>query len=558
MPDRAMPDRSVSIAQHYHERTKYHPDTLKDRQLDWEQQPIPFKEYKIGTVIDLKPYLDDRPIRKPVRKPASSTTATDKGIERVSADANSAYWQRLSRLLFCSYGLTVRMMTRMSGEMVYLRAAPSAGGLYPAEVYLLSRGTPLLPAGLYSYQAQTHSLLRFWDNEVWKGLQEGCFWHPSLDQTQLAIVVTAVFYRSAWRYQDRAYRRIFLDTGHLLGNIELASAIHDFRPHLIGGFMDSALNRLLYLDPEQESVTAVMAIADRLEIRENLPLAPTALPSVTQFEYPAIAEGDLLPYLHKVTQIPEDPDSPGSLSGSRTGQVSRSQPGAQLEPEVLPEPADKYNFSFCLKVPMQTDSPIIWSDRATDSPGRLWELENTIIKRRSTRAFSGAELSLKELQALLDFTYQPQNSLDQGLDPHPDYFDLSLIETFVAVSGVTGLEEGCYYYAPKAQELRQIRFKNFRRELHRLCLGQNLGRDAAAVLFHTADLQKAVMQYGDRVYRYLHMDAGHLGQRLNLAAIRLGLGVSGIAGFFDDEVNEVLGIPTDEAVLYITTLGQPR
>ena len=135
---------------------------------------------------------------------------------------------------------------------------------------------------------------------------------------------------------------------------------------------------------------------------------------------------------------------------------------------------------------------------------------------------------------------------------------MNLIETFIAVSGVTGLEEGCYYYAPKAQELRQIRFKNFRRELHYLCLGQDLGRDAGAVLFHTADLKTAVGQYGDRVYRYLHMDAGHLGQRLNLAAIHLGLGVSGIGGFFDNQVNEVLGIPADEAVLYITTLGQPR
>lgn len=75
-------------------------------------------------------------------------------------------------------------------------------------------------------------------------------------------------------------------------------------------------------------------------------------------------------------------------------------------------------------------------------------------------------------------------------------------------------------------------------------------------MFHTADLRAAVAECGDRVYRYLHMDAGHLGQRLNLAAIHLGLGVSGIAGFFDDQVNEVLGIPADEAVLYITTLGR--
>jgi SagB-type dehydrogenase family enzyme len=184
-------------------------------------------------------------------------------------------------------------------------------------------------------------------------------------------------------------------------------------------------------------------------------------------------------------------------------------------------------------------------------------LEDTILKRRSTRAYSGAELTLDELKSILDFTYHPAHYSDQNLESNPTYFDLDLIETFVAVSGVAGLEEGCYYYAPKAQELRQIRFNNFRQELHYLCLGQELGRDAGAVIFHAANLKTAVQKYGDRVYRYLHLDAGHLGQRINLAAIRLDVGVSGIAGFFDDRVNEVLGIPEDEAVLYITTLGRP-
>jgi SagB-type dehydrogenase family enzyme len=510
-----MPDQSPSIAQHYHERTKYHPKTLANRDLDWANQPTPFKEYRIGTSFDLKAYLTSEP------------SSLDKDQE----------WQRLSRLLFCSYGLTVQMTT-MNGEPVYLRAAPSAGGLYPAEVYLISRGTPLLPSGLYSYQPQSHSLIHFWDSDVWSNLQSACFWHPTLEATQLALVTTAVFYRSVWRYQDRAYRRVHLDTGHLLGNIELACAINDYRPHLIGGFMDAAVNRLLYLDAEQEAALAVVALADLLDVRQNLSLAPTALASKTQLSYPKLADGELMVYLHNASSIPEIPNPP-MLKDMVT---DRS--------EQLAAQADKYNFPFCLKVPMET-RPIDWGEH-------LVELEKTILKRRSTRAYSGDRLKLDELQALLNFTYQPQDYIEQGLERQPDYFDLGLIETFIAVSGVEGLEEGCYHYAPNAQELRQIRFKNFRQDLHMLCLGQNLGRDAAVVLFHTADLEKAVAQYGDRVYRYLHMDAGHLGQRLNLAAIHLGLGVSGIAGFFDDKVNEVLGIPADEAVLYITTLGQPR
>ncbi len=505
-----MSQQHESIAQHYHDRTKYDPETIatKSQGLDWDKQPVPFKEYKIGTTFDLKPYLQEEP-------------------EVFADDSASVWWRRLSRLLFCSYGLTAKMSTM--GNPIYLRAAPSAGGLYPAEVYLISRGTPFLSAGLYNYQPQTHSLIQFWESEVWSTLQAACFWHPVLDSTQIAIVTTAVFYRSAWRYHDRAYRRIFLDTGHLLGIIELASALNDYRPHLIGGFVDETVNRLLYLDSNQEGAIAVIGLADLLDVKQNLPIAQTALPSPTQTEYPQIPDGELLQYFHKATQIEE---------------------AKGYEESALAPSLDKYNFPFCLKVPTTT-SAIDWG-------ANLEQLESTILTRRSTRAYSGADLTSDELKALLDFTYQPQHYVDQGLDGTPDYFDLNLIETFIAVSGVTGLEEGCYYYAPKAQELRQIRFKNFRRELHYLCLGQELGRDAAAVLFHTADLNTAVAKYGDRVYRYLHMDAGHLGQRLNLAAIRLNLGVSGIGGFFDDQVNEVLGIPDSEAVLYITTLGRSR
>jgi SagB-type dehydrogenase family enzyme len=501
-----------SFAQHYHQRTKYDPDTIssKSQGLDWSQQPSSHKEYKIGTSYDLKPYL-----------------------QSTKQDFDSYWWQRLSLFLLCSYGLTARIQTM--GEPMYLRAAPSAGGLYPAEIYLVSRGNKLLPAGLYNYQVKDHTLIHFWASDIWQNMQLACFMHPALTVADLTLITTAVFQRSAWRYQDRAYRRIFLDTGHLLGNIELAGAMNGFRPYFIGGFVDRAINELLYLNTELEGAIAVIPCID-IDAYPDVTIAPfpTALPSKINPEYPNLADGELLNYCHQMTEMAEFKQLPANPNDVAPAQLD-----------------DKYNFPFCLKISTVTDS-IDWQDNLP-----LSGLEDAILKRRSTRAYTGADITLAELKAVLDFTYHPQHYTEQHLDPNPDYFDLSLIETFVAVSGVKGLEEGCYYYAPKAQELRQIRFKNFRRELHYLCLGQELGRDAGAVIFHTADLQMAIKKYGDRVYRYLHLDAGHLGQRLNLAAIRLDLGVSGIAGFFDDRVNEVLGIPEDEAVLYITTLGRP-
>jgi SagB-type dehydrogenase family enzyme len=495
-----------SCAQHYHQRTKYDPETIanKGSGLDWSVQPSPYKEYKIGASFDLKAYLQQE-----------AHSETDR------------WWKRLSLFLLCSYGLTAKIPTTVSP--VYLRAAPSAGGLYPAEIYLISRGDGVLPPGLYNYQPKDHSLIHFWESDVWSALQNACFQHPALEHTDLVLVTTAVFYRSAWRYQDRAYRRICLDTGHLLGNLELAGAIDGFRPCLIGGFIDQAMDELLYLDREREGTITVIPL---LDLEHDLPANadfPAALPAGVTQDFPQLPDGQLLTQCHKATCM------------------------NAYQPVPAPIPTtDKYNFPFCLKVSTVGKS-ISWENNSF-----LDGLEDAILQRRSTRSYTGGNLSFDRLQAILDFTYQPQNYIDCGLDEHPDYFDLGLIQTFIAVSGIDGLEEGCYHYSAAIQELRQIRFKNFRRELHYLCLGQDLGRDAAAVIFHTADLQQAIDRYGDRAYRYLHLDAGHLGQRLNLGATRLGVGVSGIAGFFDNQVNEVLGIPPDEAVLYITTLGQPQ
>ena len=530
----------ISIAQHYHQRTKYDPETIGQKSigLNWLQQPHPYKDYKIGHETDLKPYL-----------------------EKAQADASSEWlwWQRLSRLLIDSYGLTAKVTTQ-TGEPMYLRSAPSAGGLYPAEIYVVSRGTSLLPPGLYNYQVRSHTLLRYWDTHPWQDLQAACFWHPTLETTQIALVVSAIFQRSAWRYQDRAYRRVFLDSGHLLGNLEVAGTLCDYRPHLIGGFADEAVNQLLYLDGEEESAIALLALADLFEVSQNLSPACTALPSsarqnISRPDIDKVADGRLLSYLHQNSLIPFDAgfgqqEQKASQSESPISESPISEPPVS---ETAEEPAenpslDKYNFPFGITVSTKTQ-PIPWGEDLT-------ELENTLLTRRSTRRYAGAALSQADLFALLDFTYHPEHYRLQDFDQRPDYFDLSLIETFVAVSKVDTMESGCYYYAPHAEELRQIRFNQFQEDLHYLCLGQNLGRDAGAAIFHTANLTAAVAKYGERAYRYLHMDAGHLGQRLNLAATRRKLGVSGIAGFFDDQVNELLSIPAEEAVLYITTVGQ--
>jgi len=65
-------------------------------------------------------------------------------------------------------------------------------------------------------------------------------------------------------------------------------------------------------------------------------------------------------------------------------------------------------------------------------------------------------------------------------------------------------------------------------------------------------------KYGDRGYRYILLEAGHVMQNLNLACTSLGLGSCNIGGFFDDELAGLLGLPVaQEAVLYAVAIGMP-
>jgi SagB-type dehydrogenase family enzyme len=180
------------------------------------------------------------------------------------------------------------------------------------------------------------------------------------------------------------------------------------------------------------------------------------------------------------------------------------------------------------------------------------EIEQTILRRRSTRTFTGQAFIIDELATILDYAYRPYSSSPASL------FVPSLVETYLVVQKVIGMEPGVYYFSPQKMQLKRLVAGDFRTQTWHFCLGQELAKDAAVIVVHVAHLKTAVAQYGDRAYRYLHLDAGQIGQRLNLAAIKMELGVSGIGGFYDNEINALLGLSLDRIVLYVTTLGRPK
>ena len=506
-----------SIAETYHELTKYTPRSIQQQpRIDWSNPPVPFKSYPQAEELDLASYLAD--LERPRQPETRTRIAGRDALERELA--------ALSHLLYRTNGVTA--VVPYPERPLYMRAAPSAGGLYPTEVYVVAQGHPALPDGLYNLDVREHVLRRFWTEPVMERLAAACFDHPALVRTDLAIVLTGEFHRSAWRYQDRAYRRICLDTGHVAGNLTLSAPWAGRRAIAIGSFADAALTDLLFLERDIEEPLMVVALPEADQVPGSLAAMPAPVPSQLSTLTGPLPAGQRNLAIHRASRIEAD----------RQGAITPRGP-----------------LAFA-----STPDRISWLERAELQGAMVpWEdlLPEAIVRRRSTRAYAEETLTRRELATLLDFTYRPDLIDEPELALGMDLIAPELLSTYVVVHRVEGMEPGCYHYDPMLRQIRQLRFRNLSRETQTMVLGQELGGTASAVVIHTTRLAASVARHGDRAYRHVHLDAGQLGQRLNVAAIALGLGASGIGGFYDDEVNEALGIPEEEAVVYITTLGRP-
>lgn len=499
----------------YHELTKYSEQELlqNPRQLDWSTKPSVYKELVSERKVDLTPFL-----------PFSRNPFTGAPLEPSPVrQGDPVGLAQISRLLYFTYGITA--VVKSPQEAHALRAAPSAGALYPAEIYVATRGVEGVPDGVHDYQVRDHSLVTLWDGDFWSEFQRYAYGHEAIEKSNLLVIFSAVFFRSSWRYEERAYRRILLDTGHALGNLEAYAPLEHLRVYPVSGFCDSALNGALFLDPNDEGVLMVCALVRPEDVADIAVRRSSVYPSGIVGTPVRTPREGLLQRLHEASSIP----GTEVFSEGKVPDVGPLEALHRDQPEVPLAGAP-----FDLPVP------------------------ETILIRRSTRAFSGDALSAKQLGTILGYSYEVAAPDEQPEDTgRPRVLDPSLIETYLIVQAVEGIDPGVYYYAPRSRTLRALRKGQFRDQSHHFCLGQELGLSAAVVVVHVSDLQRALGKYGERAYRYLHLDAGHLGERMNLSAIALGAGASGIGGFFDDEVNSLLGIDPERIVVYVTCLGKP-
>jgi SagB-type dehydrogenase family enzyme len=185
----------------------------------------------------------------------------------------------------------------------------------------------------------------------------------------------------------------------------------------------------------------------------------------------------------------------------------------------------------------------------------LWE---ALSRRRSVRGFSAEPMSMHDLATLL-WAGAGVSAVQMGyaLRTAPSAGALYPVETYVVAHRVEGLEPGAYHYAVLERELELVSAGDLRVPVARAALDQGIAADAAAVFVWTAIWRRSTWKYGQRAYRYVPLDAGHIAENVALAAVGLGLGTCQIAAFYDDEANALLSLTDDESVIYMTVVGRP-
>jgi SagB-type dehydrogenase family enzyme len=185
-----------------------------------------------------------------------------------------------------------------------------------------------------------------------------------------------------------------------------------------------------------------------------------------------------------------------------------------------------------------------------------------IERRVSCRRFTPESMRLPALAALLRGAYGiTEHSRSDVLDlvdrPVPSAGGLYPLEVSLIVRAVEGLAPGVYHFVPAADGLEQLRGDAIPPPLLTdLFMGQPWVAEAALIAVLTAVPERSLPKYSDRGYRYLLIEAGHVGQNLALMAAALGLGAVSLGGFFDDELAGLLRLDTErELPLYATAIG---
>ncbi len=240
--------KKLSIGERFHHETSLTwIGALGDLIRSKPKKPSPYKYYPGAKVIKLPtPAYRGMILEDTVRKRRS---VRDYSSEAIHID-------QLSQLLFSAQGITGKMYGTP------LRTAPSAGALYPFEIYLIVNNVEDLPRGIYHYSVLTHALELVKSGDFRGKMISAGLKQEMLGDSGVTFALSAIFDRVRHKYGERGFRYAYIEAGHISQNISLQAVSLGLGSVTVGAYIDEKVNQLIGVDGYKEAVVYLHAVGN--------------------------------------------------------------------------------------------------------------------------------------------------------------------------------------------------------------------------------------------------------------------------------------------------------
>ncbi|MBO0867225.1 MAG: SagB/ThcOx family dehydrogenase [Micromonosporaceae bacterium] len=415
------------------------------------------------------------------------------------------------------------------------RQVASGGASFPAELYLITAGTPSLAAGAYHYFPVHHALER-----VRGGDLRAAIALPAGTSADHLLVLACRPWKNVQKYGDFYYRLSSLDTGVLLDGL-LSEGVRAVR------FLheDHAVAEALWLDPAIESAYAVLELSERL--------------------FPQLAVGPA------EGAAAESPDQAAVVAAVPTG-LELDQAGVQT---VHPATIALHRASMCLGRPGEPASvgvgessappgcaanlgvnsagtgPAGTTELVTLPAARAVDLRAQQAGRRSAVGFRPGPVRLDQMATVL-----AQAGAALGVDSDLPAALADPLTLYCVGAELPGLAPGAYQYRRAEHAVLRCGTPDAAAELLAVAAGPGIpAMYGAQSIFVTGPQSCGLDALGARWYRVLNALAGVVVNRIYLAAAAAGLGARAMLGYDVDTVGHLLGLPAGHTALAQVLIG---
>lgn len=223
-----------------------------------------------------------------------------------------------------------------------------------------------------------------------------------------------------------------------------------------------------------------------------------------------------------------------------------------LQRRGLPQPPLEYMYDSSME--------LIKLPAANELPQFPIDLKIAVESRKTLRNYQPIPLTVDEMTYLLWFTQGVKEINNNKITKRtvPSAGARHAFETYLLINRVDGISPGLYRYLALEHALLPLNSgQDMTQSVTAACLEQQQISSSAITFIWVAIKERMYWRYGERGYRYLHLDAGHVCQNLCLGAEAIGSGVCAIAAFDDDQLNTVLELDGENRfVIYLGSVGK--